>query len=106
MDFVAGIINVRSTTDQWGPFAFDLAHALPAGDALTGASTVQSFMRDGGETTAHLIEPGSVAVAGSTISLRLQYPGATRLGLHELHFNAVLASGARHTLVFRVVLVD
>jgi hypothetical protein len=102
MDFADGKIVVRPGTDYWGPFAFDLAPALPAGDSLTAATTVQAFLA-GVESTEQLIETGSIALQAAVLNLRLQYPGASLHGRHELRINLALASGARHTLVFQYV---
>jgi hypothetical protein len=101
MDFTPALITIRSGTDQWGPFAFEVGPALPNGDSLLSATVAASL--NGADSTSDLIETGSVTVNQSVISLRFQYPGATWLGLHELRFALTLASGAKHTLVFRYV---
>jgi len=107
MDFaISKEIRINAFTDFWGPFSFDLAPSLPAGDTLTPASTVKSFLANSDtETTEGLIEAGSIGVESSAIALRLQYPGAAVAGLHEIHFLAALASGARQRFVFKYVAV-
>ena len=105
MEFPITKIVIRPLTDYWGPFAFNVSASLPAGDALTAQTTVTSFL-NGVESTAHLIEAGSMSIDSATISLRFQYPGNDRVGSHELRFNLVLASGAKHTLIFGFVKVS
>ncbi len=105
MDFDAGIIDIKPLTDYWGPFAFDISEAIPEGDTLTAACTVTAHPDGGGDAITGLIESGAISVAAAIISLRLQYPGAAYHGLIELHFNLVLTSGAKHTLVYRLVRV-
>ena len=105
MEFAISRIVVKSETDYWGPFAFDVSASLPAGDALTAETTVTSAI-NGVDSTAALIEAGSISIESATINLRLQYPGDGMVGSHVLSFNLALASGAKHRLDFGYVKVS
>lgn len=103
MDFPRGVIEINSISDQWGPFAFDFGAGLPEGDAII-TPVVKSWL-EGTETTTYLIEPNTTGLNGDTVSVRLQYPGATRIGKHLLTFDLTLASGAKHRYTFGYVSV-
>jgi hypothetical protein len=97
-----GTIAVNAGTLDWGPFSFDFTSDVPPGDSLASA-VVPSKFASGGDSTSALITPESVTVTGSSVSLRVQYPGdafAGSPGLHRLLFELTMTSGAKQEREF------
>jgi hypothetical protein len=112
----AAAIAINQSTLDWGPFTFDFPIAdcagapgvIPFGDSLVSAAVTSEFTGTGAgdvSSTANLITPASVTVAGTLVSLRLQYPGDAMAGNHRLVFVLNLASGAKQRLEFAYVQV-
>ena len=89
-DFPSGKIEIRYSTDNWGPFNFDLSNALPSGDTIADVD-VKAYL-DNIKPTADLSEETEITSSlidtnvapthdgDSTVSLYLKYPGDTYKG--------------------------
>jgi len=108
-DFRGSNITVRTGSDNWGPFEFDMSGMLPKGTALSNC-TVESW-QEGTETTSDLIEPDSVTTLDTNVSVRFQCPKDTDgntiyKGNHVILFHIEVDNGALHTLRFEHVVVE
>jgi len=110
-DFPGENIEVRSQTDMWGPFNFDVSSAIPSGTNVNNV-TVRSWQRST-ETTSDLIESSTVVVLDNVISVRFQCPKDTEgntifKGDHIIKFIIELddSQNAIHTLRFEYVVVE
>lgn len=112
MDFNQGEIVVRYYSDLWGPFSFNFSDALPDGDMIVDC-TVRSFfgrvkastdILSLTETTSDLID-GTLA-SGTSVDVKLQYPGASLEGKHSLVFEVTTIAGAKHSFFFYKVVVE
>ncbi len=102
MDFVVKQnIVIRTGTDLWGPFSFDLTRGLPSGDSISSVA-VTSWLGTT-ESTSYLID--SAVINGNIINIRFQFPGSTRVGNHEVRMLVTCASGAKFPFIFRWVVV-
>lgn len=88
-DFPTEVIEVRSTTDNWGPFNFDMTNRIPSGDAIASftvdayVGTVQptDTLSDFTEMGASLIETSPAKSNNdTTLSIYLKYPSDTYKG--------------------------
>lgn|SRR5574343_194744 len=93
MDFAFSTIKVNAATDSWGPFAFDFVRAIPNGVTINSATVTSSL--DGVDSTSNLLESGQTSVDGTTVSIRLQYPGPGSHGNHVLSFALTLSNSAK-----------
>jgi len=108
-DFRGSNISVRTSSEKWGPFEFDMSNVLPSGTELSNC-TVTSW-QEGTETTSKLIESNSVMTWGTRVSVRFQCPkdnegNTIYKGNHMLSFNIEIDNGATHTLRFEYVVVE
>jgi len=88
-DFPTSVIEIRGTSDNWGPFNFDISNRMPSGDTVTSfttkayvgtvqpTDTLTSFT----EISANLIESNPAPSNTDTIlSIYMKYPGNTYKG--------------------------
>jgi hypothetical protein len=104
-DFPKAAIMINSGSLMWGPFAFSFGPGVPPGDTVASV-VVTSEAPDGSNSTSALISPGSVAVVGNAVQLRLQFPAASIMGEHKLFFEVTFASGAEQRFEFDYVVVE
>lgn len=104
-DFPNAMIEINGGTEDWGPYSFDFTSAIPAGDSLVSATVTSLLLLGGTDSTTALIAPGSVAVVGNAVQLRLQFPGAAFIGSHVLNFLVECQGGAQQRFTFGYVVV-
>lgn len=113
MDFEQGTMEVRDTTNFWGPFCLDFTDGIPTGEdiqsveikAYSGKVTPKLDLADFVEVT-NLVEAVGTIISENTVSFRLQYPGAEYKGTKmTLILTVILASGGRHPFYFYPVKV-
>lgn len=76
-------IEVRESTDSWGPFTLDLTNGIPSDQSITGVSVkayagklTKAADRDAfSDITSLLIETSKTAYSGKDVYLWFQYPG-------------------------------
>ena len=112
MDFLrSGNIEIRYFSDEWGPFIFDFADAIPGGDSIASVSVKayegiirpSDIVADWDEIT-DLVE-AAPSIVGDTIKVKLQYPADTTLKdtRATLLFELTMASGGKHPFFFHHV---
>lgn len=74
-------IEIRSTSDEWGPFTFDFTGAIPAGETISSVVVkgYEGIIRPQDTETPTEITSfveSSPAVVSPYVSVRLQYPGS------------------------------
>ena len=112
-DFPKDTIEVRDTTDNWGPFSFDFSDSLPDGDdmvsvvvtAYLGSVNESSTLADETEITSVLIDTDtSPTVSSNIVLVYFVFPGAAYKGdKATLVFQVTLDSGATHPFFFHYV---
>jgi hypothetical protein len=111
MDFGDGSIEIRYRTDDWGPYDFDFANALPAGESIATAS-IQAYygnMKTKSDIStftscATLIELGTLATGNHThVQVRFQHPGTDPGDSGKkctLRINVSTESGGKYPFLF------
>lgn len=119
-DFDSEIIEIRYSTDLWGPYRFNFPicssatagdGAIPFGDTIS-AVTVKAYLgnvkpssvlTDFTEITTSVIDPGYAPTFGNDyVVCKFQYPGDTYKGEKvTLIFELTLSSGAKHPFYFQ-----
>ena len=117
-DFPPSTIEIRPTTDNWGPFNFNMAPRIPSGDSIASFTTAAyvgevlptATLSDYTEMSASLVESNPApASTASILSVYLKHPGntytgesitlvfhvtfTTKTGVHPFHFYRVLIQG-------------
>jgi len=85
-DFPPGTIEIRSYSDNWGPFVFDMTDAIPSGDtiasftpkAYAGEVLSTGTLSNYTEITSALIETDPAhSVSGDDLKVYLKWPGTS-----------------------------
>lgn len=88
-DFPEGTIEVRLTTDNWGPFNFDMTGMIPSDDSIASFTTSAHVgevlptytLSDYADISASLIEADPAPLTdGTNLSVYMKWPGATYKG--------------------------
>lgn len=116
-DFPTSIIEIRSTSNNWGPFNFDLTNRIPSGDSVTSftvaayvgtvepTDTLTSFT----EMSANLIETNPAkSNSATTLQIYMKYPGVAYKGENiTLVFNVTFTNqGGVHPFYFHHVKIQ
>ena len=117
-DFPESTIEIRPTSDNWGPFNFDMSNRVPSGDSIASFTTAAyvgevlptATLSDYTEMSASLIESNpapsntdtvlsiymkfpSNTYTGDSITLVFSVTFTTQTGIHPFHFYKVLIQG-------------
>lgn len=113
-------IEIRASTDNWGPLPFGFADAIPAGETITActvsgyagaltpadATIVNDVVTFAGKTAIPLVDTDTPpACSGTDVSVRLKYPGDDYKGAATLIFVITLAGGGIHSFFFNGVVI-
>lgn len=83
-DFTLGSIDIRYSTDNFGPFTFEFENSIPSGDSIASVAVAaysgnvkpKSTLSDFTEITDLLIDTDvAPSVFGSIVSVYFSYPG-------------------------------
>ncbi|MEW6427339.1 MAG: hypothetical protein AB1568_04810 [Thermodesulfobacteriota bacterium] len=97
---------VSPNTDNMGPVEFDFAAWLPPGRSIAACDVAATLDGAPADPAALPVEPGSIAVVGTTVQLRLQYPpGATAAGRYVLIFKLTLDDASTDEARFKGILL-
>ncbi|MDX9787953.1 MAG: hypothetical protein RBT11_14300 [Desulfobacterales bacterium] len=116
MDFKNRAIEIRASTDNWGPYPFDFNDALPSEDDIS-AVTVSAFTGKVLPEDATLDESGDTVFLGQTaiglidtdftptinsnvVSIKLKYPTGDHKGAATIVFVVTLVSGGVYPFFF------
>ncbi len=105
MDF-SGLIELRYSTDEWGPYSIDLDGGLPEGQSISDV-TIKAYgsrVSPEDDTSAltdiadQIIENDSVITDGTKIQWKMQYPADETLkgAMATLIFEVTTSGGGRH----------
>jgi len=100
-------ILIQPSSDNVGPFTFDLSPQLPAGSNIS-TITVKTYKGNSSvETTSYLVDPDFVpVVAANVVSVKFKWPGAEYKGSHKITFIYETDSGLVDEADFWRVLVQ
>ena len=88
-DFPESTIEIRLTTDNWGPFVFDFTNRVPSGDSIAsltvsahvGEILPEYTLAGFADISSTLVETNPApSISGNTISLYLKWPGNSYKG--------------------------
>lgn len=120
MDFKDRNIEIRASTDNWGPFPFEFVDALPTGETIASvavsayagkvtpddATIVGSTLTFAGKTALDLIDSDyTPVVSGTEVKIKLKYPGDTYNGVATIVFVTTLTGGGKYPFYFHGVKV-
>ncbi|MFZ3046495.1 MAG: hypothetical protein WA151_11315 [Desulfatirhabdiaceae bacterium] len=115
MDFAYRNIEIRASTDNWGPWPFDITNAIPAGESIQSVSVaayagkvtpddatlVGSTLTFTGKTAIGLIDTDyAPVISGAEVRVKLKYPGGVYKGTATLVFDVTLVGTGKFPFFF------
>ncbi len=115
MDFNV-LIDLRYSTDEWGPFSIDLDRGLPEGESVSDV-TIKAFsgrifptdsISGLTDIAAQIIETGSIINTGTQIQWKMQYPSDSTLKDTKatLIFEVTTTGGGEHPFYLYAVRIS
>lgn len=102
-------IDVRDTSNEWGPFRFNFTNAIPSGETISSVDVkgyvgiIRPQDTDTPTEITSFVESSPV-VASPYISVRLQYPGVDyKNSKATLVFTVTYSGGGSHPFYFHHV---